>query len=219
MIFIATYNYEQFFEVVKKSTLSSDTHERVNAVILSIIMAVGVILFYFKGGFNFDEKAKNLKKLAKIWILLNGVLILSTIIKNSEYVSFFGLTYKRLGVYAFLILAIIGLVFSFIKITKQKTNAFLFNQMIWCFYGTILLCSFVNWGNIITHCNISVNKGVEPIFLSGLNFNDESRRDYFLQKKLDGQYREISREKEIGRMQSEPFLSKFLYYEFINSKK
>lgn len=218
LVFIATYNYEQFFEVVKKSNLSSDTHERVTAVIFSIIMAVGVILFYFKGGFNFDEKAKNLKKLAKIWILLNGVLILSTIIKNSEYVSFFGLTYKRLGVYAFLILAIIGLVISFIKISKQKTNAFLFNQMIWYFYGTILLCSFVNWGNLITNYNISVNKGVEPTFLSGLNFNDEVRRDYFLQNKLDGQYLEISREKEISRMQSKTFLSKALYYEFLPSK-
>jgi hypothetical protein len=218
LVFITTYNYEQFFEVVKKSNLSSDTHERVTAVILSIIMAVGVILFYFKGGFNFDEKAKNLKKLAKIWILLNGILILCTIIKNTEYVSFFGLTYKRLGVYAFLILAIIGLVISFIKITKQKTNAFLFNQMIWYFYGTILLCSFVNWGTIITHYNIAVNKGVEPIFLSGLNFNDEMRRDYFLQNKLDGQYLEISREKEISRMQSKSFLSKALYYEILTSK-
>ena len=219
LVFIATYNYEQFFEVVKKSNLSSDTHERVTAVIFSIIMAVGVILFYFKGGFNFDEKAKKLKKLAEIWIFLNGILILCAIIKNSEYVSFFGLTYKRLGVYAFLILAIIGLVIAFIKITKQKTNAFLFNQMIWYFYGTILLCSFVNWGTIITHYNITVNKGVEPIFLSGLNFNDEMRRDYFSQNKLESQYSEISREKVISRMQSRSFLSKALYYEFIKVEK
>ena len=218
LVFIATYNYEQFFEVGKKSNLSSDTHERVTAVIFSIVMAVGVIIFYFKGGFNFDEKAKNLKKLAKFWIFLNGVLILTTIIKNTEYVSFFGLTYKRLGVYAFLILAIIGLLISFIKITKQKTNAFLFNQMIWYFYVTILLCSFVNWGNLITNYNIAVNKGVESTFLSGLNFNDEVRRDYFLQNKLEGQYLEISREKEISRMQSKTFLSKALYYEFLPNK-
>jgi hypothetical protein len=44
------------FEVVKKST-SSDTHES-SSCVFSIIMAVGVILFYFKGGFNFDEKLK-----------------------------------------------------------------------------------------------------------------------------------------------------------------
>lgn len=218
LIFIVTYNYEQFFEVVEKSNLSADTHERVNSVIFSIIMAVGVIMFYFKGGFNFDKKAVWLKKLAKIWIALNGLLIVSTIIKNTEYISVFGLTYKRLGVYAFLILAIIGLVFVFLKITKQKTNAYLINQMVWYFYGTALLCSFVNWGNLITNYNISVNKCVEPSFLSDLNFNDEARRTYFSKHHLDGQMEEIRREELIENYQNSTFLSKALYYEFLNNK-
>ncbi len=219
LVFIVTFNYEQFFEVIEKTKLSAATHERVNSVIFSIIMAVGVILFYFKGAFNFDKKAKNLNRLSKIWILLNGILIVSTIIKNSEYVFFFGLTYKRLGVYAFLFLAIIGLFFTLLKIIKQKTNAYLFNQMIWYFYGMILLCSYVNWGNLITNYNISVNKGVEPMFLSDLNFNDEARRDYFSQNKIDCQYVEMSREEDINTYQNKSFLSKALYYEFISEKK
>lgn len=219
LIFIGTYNYEQFFEVVEKTNLSADTHERVNAVIFSILMAVGVILFYFKGGFNFDEKATTLKKLAKTWIVLNVVLIVSAIVKNSEYVSFYGLTYKRLGVYAFLILAIIGLVYSFLKITKQKTNAYLFNQMVWYFYATILICSYVNWGNLVTNYNISVNKGVEPVFLSGLNFNDDARRDYFSKNNLSGGYDEGLREELISNYQNAGFLSKALYYEFLDNKK
>jgi hypothetical protein len=219
LVFIATYNYEQFFEIVEKSKLSAATHERVNAVIFSIVMAVGVIMFYFKGGFNFDSKAKNLKRLSKIWIFLNGILIVSTFVKNIEYVSFFGLTYKRLGVYAFLILSLIGLFVTFSKIARQKTNAYLFNQMVWYFYGTILLCSYINWGNLITNYNISVNKGVEPMFLSKLNFNDEARRDYFLLKNLDGQNPEIFREELISERQNEGFLSKALYYEFVSDKK
>lgn len=218
LIFIGTYNYEQFFEVVEKTNLSADTHERVNAVIFSILMAVGVILFYFKGGFNFDEKASALKKLAKTWIALNVVLIVSAIIKNSEYVSFFGLTYKRLGVYAFLILAIIGLVYSFLKITKQKTNAYLVNQMVWYFYATILLCSYVNWGNLITNYNISVNKGVDLEFLSGLNFNDEARRAYSAKNHLKGKYIEMYREELIKNYQNNSFLSKALYYDFLEVK-
>lgn len=218
LIFITTYNYEQFFEVVEKTNLSADTHERVNSVIFSIIMAVGVILFYFKGGFNFDKKAVWLKKLAKIWIVLNGLLILSAILKNSEYISVFGLTYKRLGVYAFLVLAIIGLVFVFIKITKQKTNAYLLNQMFWFFYGTVLLCSFVNWGNLITNYNISVNKSVDPVFLTNLNFNEDARREYFLKNHLNGGNAEVAREKMIQYYQNSTFLSKALYYEFLDSK-
>lgn len=218
LIFIGTYNYEQFFEVIDKSNLSADTHQRVNSVIFSIIMAVGVIMFYFKGGFNFDKKAIWLKKLAKIWIVLNGLLILSAIVKNSEYISVFGLTYKRLGVYAFLTLAIIGLFFVFIKVTKQKTNAYLLNQMLWYFYGTVLLCSFVNWGNLITNYNISVNKSVEPIFLTNLNFNDDARREYFLHHNVNGGNAETKRENEIDTYQDASFLSKALYYEFLNNK-
>lgn len=215
LVFIATYNYEQFFEVVEKANLSSDTHERVNAVIFSILMAVGVIMFYFKGGFNFDEKANSLKKLAKVWLVLNVILIISAIIKNSEYVSFYGLTYKRLGVYAFLILAIIGLIVSFQKINKQKTNAYLFNQMIWYFYATILLCSYINWGSIVTNYNIAVNKGVEPVFLSELNFNDDTRREYFDKNNLNGRHLESVREELITNYQNSGFLSKALYYEFL----
>ncbi|WP_017494878.1 DUF4173 domain-containing protein [Flavobacterium sp. WG21] len=218
LVFIITYNYEQFFEAVETSKLSSATHERVNAVIFSIIMAVGVILFYFKGGFNFDKKAARLKKLAKVWIVLNGVLIVSTIIKNSEYVAFFGLTYKRLGVYAFLILSVIGLIFTFIKITKQKTNAYLFNQMVWYFYGTILLCSFVNWGNLITNYNVSVNKGIEPWFLRSLHFNDESRNAYFSTINIVGEGQGYLEENRVEDHKDDPFLSKALYYEFVEKK-
>ena len=45
--------------------LAEETHERVGAVIASIVMAIGVIMFYFKGSFNFDTQAKSLKILAK----------------------------------------------------------------------------------------------------------------------------------------------------------
>ena len=223
LVFIGTYNYEQFFEIkdtaAKMSELSAATHERVNSVIFSILMAVGVILFYFKGGFNFDKNATLLKTLAKIWIFLNGILIVSTFVKNSEYISSFGLTYKRLGVYAFLILSLIGLVYTFLKIKKQKTNAYLVNQMVWYFYGTVLLCSYINWGNLVTNYNISVNKGLEPTFLSGLNFNDEARREYFVKNNLNGGYNEEMREKLISNYQNENFLSKALYYEFLDKKK
>lgn len=216
LVFIVTYNYEQFFEVTVSSSLSKATHERVNAVIFSTIMAVGVLLFYFKGGFNFDKKAGTLKHLSKIWIFLNAILIISTFIKNSEYVAFFGLTYKRLGVYAFLLLAFIGLGYTFIKIIHQKTNAYIFNQMVWYFYGTILLCACINWGNLITVYNISVGKGVEPTFLCSLNFNDEARKNYFLTNKIKVPVVETYREEVIFQQKEESFLSKALYYDYLN---
>jgi hypothetical protein len=82
----------------------------VGAVILSIIMVILVIMFYFKSAFNFDPKAKLMQLLAKsmAWTKYT-VLLFSAMMKNTEYIVNYGLTYKRLGVYAFLILATIGL--------------------------------------------------------------------------------------------------------------
>ena len=120
VFFIFTYNYEQFYEASKTSVqLSEETHERVNAVIMSIIMAILVIMFYFKSDFNFDPKAALMKILAKIWIFLNAVLVLSAAVKNYEYIINYGFTYKRLGVFAFLLLSLIGLALTFIKIQRK----------------------------------------------------------------------------------------------------
>ena len=62
-------------------------------------MAIVVIMFYFKGSFNFD-KMQILKILAQIWFSCNAILVISAL-KNTEYIYYLGLTYKRLGVYAF----------------------------------------------------------------------------------------------------------------------
>ncbi|MDP1238497.1 DUF4173 domain-containing protein, partial [Klebsiella pneumoniae] len=78
VFFIVSYNYEQFYETPKTPVqLSEETHERVGAVILSIIMVLLVIMFYFKSAFNFDPKAKLMQLLAKVWIVLNTVLLFS----------------------------------------------------------------------------------------------------------------------------------------------
>ncbi|MPT32729.1 MAG: DUF4173 domain-containing protein [Chryseobacterium sp.] len=218
LIFVATYNYEQFFEVTKSAdSLSAETHERVNAVIMSIIMAILVILFYFKKGFNFDNKANSLKISAKIWIVLNAVLVISASLKNSEYIINYGLTYKRLGVYGFLTMALIGLIFTFIKIQKKKTNAFLFNQMFWVCYGLILVCSYVNWGGIITSNNIKRKDFADNYHLASVNYNEQILLDY-AEKTGNREMKNQLRER-IESYQKETFLSKILYYEFIKIGK
>lgn len=212
VFFIISYNYEQFFDVKSmKTDLSAETHERVNAVILSIVMAIVVILFYFKSNFNFDSKSHLLKLAAKIWIILNIVLVCSAILKNTEYIIGFGMTYKRLGVYAFLILSMIGLIVTLVKIQKQKTNIYLVNQMFWYFYGTILVCSFVNWGGLATQYNIDHNKG-DFDFLISLNFNDQLIEQHFPNEAKNRYNYEEQNQKDVG------ILSKILYYEWIKNE-
>lgn len=212
VFFIITYNYEQFYEISKTPVqLSEETHERVNAVILSIVMAVLVIMFYFKSGFNFDPKAKLMKLLAKIWIILNAVLVVSAALKNYEYIISYGVTYKRLGVFAFLLLSLVGLALTFIKIQKRKRNAFLFNRMTWYFYGTILACSYINWGGIITSQNMKRKDFEVAYHLEQVNFSERDLLKYAAEKN-DPQLKKKVLDKAKAE-KSKPFLSKILYYE------
>ncbi|EJL67992.1 DUF4153 domain-containing protein [Chryseobacterium populi] len=215
IFFLITYNYEQFYEVSKTpNQLSEETHERVNAVIVSIIMAILVIMFYFKSSFNFDSKAGLMRALAKVWIFLNAVLIISAMLKNSEYIINYGFTYKRLGVYGFLILSLIGLVVTFIKIQRKKRNAFLFNTMTWYFYGTILACSYINWGSFITSQNMKRNDFNFDYHLKSTNFSEKDLLKYAEQKNNILLKKQIL--SKVKEYESPTFLSKILYYETIN---
>lgn len=220
LFFIITFNYEQFVELPKATAnqLAEETHERVGAVIGSIVMAIVVIMFYFKGSFNFDKQAKFLKILAKIWVFLNAILVISAFVKNSEYVINLGLTYKRLGVYTFLTLSIIGLVFTYIKLQKQKTNAYLFNQMFWYVYGTILVCSFINWGGFLTNYNFTRNKLDFNYLIFEVNYNDKQLLNFAKEvkdEKLRGYIKNHVQEND-RHNPKDSYLSKILYYETIN---
>ncbi len=214
VFFIITYNYEQFYETVKTPVrLSEETHERVNAVIISIIMSILVIMFYFKSSFNFDPKAGFMKNLAKIWIFLNAVLVISAMLKNSEYITSYGFTYKRLGVYAFLILALVGLFMTFIKIRRQKRNVFLFNSMVWCIYGIILICSYINWGGIITSQNMKRKDFVLNYYEITINFNDRQLLEYASKAHDENLRKSILSKARMHR--NEKILSRVLYYQAI----
>lgn len=215
VFFIATYNYEQFYEVSKTPVqLSEETHERVNAVILSIVMAILVIMFYFKSGFNFDSKAKLMKILAKIWIFLNAVLILSAAVKNYEYIVNYAFTYKRLGVFAFLLLSLIGLGLTFIKIQKRKRNAFLFNTMVWYFYVIILVCSYFNWGGFITSQNMKRKDFAVNYHFGSVNFSEKNLLKY-AEEKNDLKLKKNLLDK-INNEKAKTFLSKVGYYKTIS---
>jgi len=214
VFFIITFNYEQFYEAVKSpNQLSEETHERVGAVIMSIVMAILVIMFYFKSNFNFDPKAGSMKILVKIWIVLNAVLVISAMLKNTEYTVNYGFTYKRLGVYAFLILSLIGLVMTFVKIQMRKKNVFLFNAMVWYFYGTILACSYINWGGLITSQNMKRDDFAINYHLQSINFSEKYLLKYAEEKQNTPLKKEIL--EKVKTEKSETFLSKILYYETI----
>ncbi len=155
-------------------SLSEYLHDGTNALIFSIVLAIGIIVFYFRGRLNFIENNKVIKALAYLWIAQNIFLIITIAKRNWFYVSNFGLTQKRIGVYVFLALCIIGLVTTFIKVYKVKSTWFLFRKNTWVWYGVLVAACLVNWDWIIAdhNLNLAMEKGepADGVYLSRLSY-------------------------------------------------
>ncbi len=151
-------------------------HNGVGTLIMSVICAILIILFYFRGRQNFSPANKVIKLLAHVWIIQNVFMIVSTVYRNNMYIGEYGLSYKKIGVYAYLILTMIGLITAYVKIAKIKSNWFLFRSNALIAYALLIIGSLINWDVAITSFNvnkaISEGKKVEKYFLLDLSFKN-----------------------------------------------
>ena len=130
-------------------------HQSVNTLILSIVLAIAIVMYFFRGNLNFWQNNRRLKMLTYLWIAQNGVLVLTTAYKNFLYIDgWHGLTHKRIGVYVYLLLTMIGLITTYIKVEKVKSNWYLFRQNAWLFYFVLVAFTAINWSRVITHYNL-----------------------------------------------------------------
>lgn len=213
LLFIILYNYEQFITSSDRMMLSSEIHDRINTILVSIFLAIGLILFYFRAKQETDKSSKKVITLAEIWIALNALLVLSALIKNTEYISGYGLTFKRISVYIFLILCLIGLALSWIKIRQNLTNTYLINRMARVIYFTLIITAPVNFSWIVTQYNTHYIKDTDKNYLQSLDYNKKLLHTLYRdnpewQEYFTNGQAYLSYEKE------KPILSGFLYYKF-----
>ncbi|HXB40529.1 MAG TPA: DUF4153 domain-containing protein [Bacteroidia bacterium] len=153
----------------KELTFSEFVHQGTGMLITSIIVAIAVILFYFRGALNFYKSNTTLKWLAYLWIFQNILILSSTVMRNEIYIHSYGLTHKRIGVYVYLLLSAIGLITTWIKIGGKRSNMYLFRVNSWLFYGILVISCFFNWDNIITVFNINKAGQLDKNYLISLS--------------------------------------------------
>ncbi|MCK9612579.1 MAG: DUF4173 domain-containing protein [Bacteroidales bacterium] len=146
-------------------TLAESLHQGTGTLIVSIVLAIIIILFYFRGCLNFSDKNKYIKWLAYVWILQNVFVLVSTGYRNLLYISEYSLTYKRLGVYVWLLLTILGLITTFYKLWRKKSNLYLFKANSLVVYLVLVLFACFNWDQVITRFNIKYSKSVDKNYL------------------------------------------------------
>ncbi len=159
------------FEYTDEENLSQFVHEGTYLLILSILLSMGIMLFFYRRNQNFYPKSTLLKPLTYAWIGQNIVLTLSVAMRNYHYINYYGLAYKRLALIGFLAMVLFGLVTLFLKIKDKKSGYFLFRLNSWGIYFIIIAFTFFNWDKIIINYNLNKesNVPVDTYFLLKLS--------------------------------------------------
>ena len=140
---------------------SNYVHQGINSSIFSVVIAIFVMLYFFRGNLNYVAKNKQLKFNAMLWILLNAILLLTCFHKNFAYIMDSGLTYKRIGVYFYLLITFIALITTLIKITSFKSNWFLIRYNVWSLFLVLVFSTLFNWDKLILEYNVKYKPSVE----------------------------------------------------------
>jgi Domain of unknown function (DUF4173) len=128
-------------------------HEGTDLLIISILLAMAVLIIFFRGNLNFYKANKWLKYMAYAWIIQNSILAVSVLLRGYHYININGLAYKRIGVLFYLALVLVGLVSVFWKIYAKKTTYFLFRVNAWALIVLLVGSTTVNWDEFIASYN------------------------------------------------------------------
>ncbi|TRX56131.1 DUF4173 domain-containing protein [Fulvivirga sp. M361] len=148
---------------------SEYVHQGVYTLIVSIILAILIILYFLRSNLNFYPDKSRMLLFAYVWIIQNIVLALTTAYKNALYIEEYSLTYKRIGVFVYLFLALAGLLTTYLKVVNKKNLWYLIRRNSWVAYGLLCTMSIWNWDKIITQVNYKQNKEVDFEYLIKLS--------------------------------------------------
>jgi len=148
--------------------LAAIIHEGTELLIFSLVLAMIVLLFFFRGNLNFYTRNKWLKAGAYLWLLQNAVLVVSVLIRDYYYIRLMGLAYKRIGVLFFLLMVLVGLVTVLIKIIFKKTTYYLLRVNAWAAIFLLAVASTVDWDMSIARYNITHSNTI-PLDVRFLN--------------------------------------------------
>lgn len=143
------------FKVTEGMVLKHFVHEGTYLLILSILLSIAIILYYFRQNLNFFPHNKMLIVLAQVWMAQNVLLTISVFLRNYHYIEYHGMAYKRMGVIIFLLLTLFGLFTMIRKIAKKHTVAMLLRQNTWAAYIMLVGMSMINWELMMARFNIN----------------------------------------------------------------
>lgn len=151
-------------------TYTSYVHQGVGLLIVNVLLAMLLVLFFFRGRLNYNRGYNLLRILAVLWLLQNVFMLFFMAGRNNLYTEMFGMTYKRVGVYFYLLLTAVGAITTAVKVYNRKTNTWLFRINTWLFFAVFVGSSLVGWPRFITWYSLYKSDYVNRAYLSSLSY-------------------------------------------------
>ena len=142
------------FKVPEEFSLKQFVHGGTWLLIISIVMASCIIVYFFRGNQNFYRNNLWLRRLSYVWIVQNAILCYSVLVRNYIYVDYHGLAWKRIGMFAFLLLTLIGLITLLVKVHRVRSLYYLLRVNSWSVYIVFVSMCFVNWDAVMARYNL-----------------------------------------------------------------
>ncbi|MEZ4987511.1 MAG: DUF4153 domain-containing protein [Saprospiraceae bacterium] len=136
------------------SELSQYVHEGTWLLFFSILLAMLVVLYFFRGNLNFHPHRKRLVQVAYVWLAQNAFLALSVGMRNGRYIQHYDLAHGRVVVLFFLLLVLFGLYTMYRKVRKPGTLFYWVQTNGVAVLVALLLAASVNWDALITRYNL-----------------------------------------------------------------
>ncbi|MFD2721486.1 DUF4173 domain-containing protein [Hymenobacter monticola] len=134
------------FEPAPGFNLMQFVHEGTYVLIFSILLAMGIVLWFFRRNLNFYQPGLRwLRGGATVWVVQNAVLAVSVGLRNYYYILHCGVAYKRIGVCFFLLLVFFGLATVLLKIWQRRSAYSLVRLNALAAYAVLLMLAAGNW--------------------------------------------------------------------------
>ncbi len=169
--------------------LKTFVHQGTYILIISILIAMSLVVVFFRKNINFFPKNKSLKVLSYAWIIQNAVMVISVFIRNYTYIQWHGLAYKRIGVIVFLLLTLFGLFTMYQKVLLKHSLKYLISRNSLAVYLALLICCGINWDVVITKYNLGKHF-LGEVDIRHMVYN-MSHKNYYILKSNDDKFTDI----------------------------
>jgi hypothetical protein len=202
--------------------LSDFLHFAVWSIVFSTLLAIVIIVSLQQ----FSIENKLVRYVIYAWISQSLLMVFNTFIRNYWY-SYNQITYLRIAVFVFLLICIIGLIYTAYVVKSKRNYWFLMNSnlQIWFFIVVILSC--FPWDRIITKHNLAFEKKseIDFFYLTELSNNNldllyefkEENPEVF--KKYGNRYYPNKINKKIRMFQKQVKQNSWQSYNLPDSKK